>query len=198
MSTMPLPSRRALSALLARSAHGGPDAATPVERALGRLHAALDAHEAALVALDHLEEALVAAHGHPQVPLPGTARGAAPVHASDTATIDRRLGPTPEGRSLKAELRRRQEIYRQAAAEAGLATAQACEAAAARELAGAGAAVLAVPACAVADLRVKLAVLIAAGEPGPADTGAFPWWCLRVLRADTVLLANDAPPRRSP
>ena len=175
MRTMPLSSRRALSALLARSAHGGPDAATPVERALGRRRAALDAHEAALVALDHLEEALVVAHGHPQVPLPGTARGAAPVHASGTATIDRRLGPGPEGRRLKVKLRRRQGIYRQAAAGAGLTAAQAREAAAARELAGASAAVLTVPAFAVADLRVKLAFLIAAGEPGPADASAFPW-----------------------
>jgi hypothetical protein len=198
MSTMPLPSRRVLSALLARSPHGGLEAATPVERVLGHLHAALDAHEAALVALDHLEEALVAAHGLPRVPIPGTGRGAAPEHVYDHGTIDRRLGPGPEGRRLKAELRRRQNVFRQAATGAGLAAAQAREAAAARELAGAGSAVLAAPACAIADLSVKLAVLIASGESGPATSGAFPWWCLRVQQADTALLVNDVLPRRSP
>lgn len=198
MSAMPLPSRRVLSAVLARCPHDGSAAATPVARALGRLHAALDAHEAALAALDRLEEALAAAHGLPRVPLPGIGRGAAPEHAYDPGTIDRRLGPGPEGRRLKAELRRRQRVYQQAAIEAGLAAARAREAALAREIAGASSAVLAAPASAVDDLSIKLAVLIASGEAGPATAGTFPWWCLRVLRADTALLANDVPPGWGP
>lgn len=197
MSAMPLPSRRALSALLARSAHCSPDAAMPVGRALDRLHAVLNAHEAEFAAHDRLEEALVAAQGYPRVPLPGPVRGGALELASDPATIDRRLGPGPENRRLKAELRRRQRVFQQAAAEAGLAAAQAREAVAASELAGAGAAVLAAPASSVADLSLKLAVSIAAGAPGPAAAGAFPWWCLRILQAYTTLLASNAAPRRS-
>ena len=117
-------------------------------------------------------------------------------HAYDLGTIDRRLGPGPKGRRLKAELRRRQDVFRQAAAEAGLAAAQAREAIAAHELASAGSAVLAAPASTAADLSVKLAVLIAAGESNPAASGAFPWWCLRVLHADTTLLIDDGQPRR--
>ncbi len=73
---------------------------------------------------------------------------------------------------------------REAAAEAGLPAARAREAIAARALGAAAAALLIAPCRTLRDMRLKLAELIAAGEPGPDDASAFPWWCPRVLAAD--------------
>lgn len=68
---------------------------------------------------------------------------------------------------------------------AGLTAAQARETFAARELAEAGAALL--PARTIADFHVKFALLMGAGEPAPAEVGAFPWSYVRILHAATAL-----------
>jgi hypothetical protein len=45
------------------------------------------------------------------------------------------------------------------------------------------------------DLRLKLAVVIAAGEAGPDDATAFPWWFLRVLAVDISPSSSWLEPR---
>ncbi|MCP1557886.1 UNVERIFIED_ORG: hypothetical protein M2438_001970 [Methylobacterium sp. SuP10 SLI 274] len=185
---VPPPSRRVLTTLLgevAWSAEIEPgNETTPVERALRDLLDALAAHEAALVELDRLEDAVVAAHGYPRVPLPADLASPGLAYAADPRTIERRLGQGLQARRLKAELRRRQAVVREAAAAAGLPAARAREAVTARVLGAAGVALIIAPCQTLRDLQLKLAVVIAAGEAGPDDATAFPWWCLRVLAVD--------------
>ncbi|WP_261925934.1 hypothetical protein [Methylorubrum sp. GM97] len=111
---VPPPSRRALTTLLgevAWSAEIEPgNEPTFVERALRDLLDALAAHEAALVELDRLEDAVVAAHGYPRVPLPADLASPGLAYAADPRTIERRLGHGLQARRLKAELRRRQAV----------------------------------------------------------------------------------------
>lgn len=187
-AVLPPPSRRVLVALLGEAPGITEEDlsgdSTPVERALRDLLDALATHEAALAALDRIEDAVAAAHGHARVPLPADPAGVAHAYAADPTTIDRRLGHGPLARRLKAELRRRQAVVQEAAAAAGLPATRAREAATARALGTAGAALLIAPCRTMRDFRLKLVVLIAAGEPGPDDATAFPWWCLRVLAAD--------------
>lgn len=186
MSTVPPLSRRVLTALRPTPATTGPDSEEPttVTRSFVRVEAALEAHLAALATLDRIEEAVVAAHGYPRVPLPN--RSGKPDYAADAATITRRLGPGPTARQLTAELHRRQATFVQAAAAAGMGTARAQEARTARELSDAASHLLLATAEARADLALKLAVLIAAGEATADDALAFPWLHLRALHADLV------------
>ncbi|MGW5960590.1 hypothetical protein [Methylorubrum thiocyanatum] len=185
---VPPPSRRVLTTLLGEIAQSTDiepgNGTTPVERALRELLDALTAHEAALAGLDRLEDTVVAAHDYPRVPLPGDPGRPGLAYAADPTTIERHLGHGSLGRRLKAELRRRQAVVREAAAAAGLPPARAREAVAARALGAAGAALLIAPCQTMQDLRLKLTVVIAAGEAGPDDATAFPWWCLRVLAVD--------------
>ncbi|KQQ19547.1 hypothetical protein ASF56_21665 [Methylobacterium sp. Leaf122] len=191
MSTVPPVSRRVLDAL--RFDFGGTGApaagnATPVTRAFVEVEAALQAHLAALSALDRIEEALVSAYGYPRVPL--SDMGNPPEYAADAATITRRLGPGPTARWLTAELRRRQVAFTAAAEAAGLGVAQAREARTARELSAASSHLLLAPAQARADLALKLAALIAAGEATADDALAFPWLYLRALHADLISVSG--------
>ncbi|PXW59090.1 hypothetical protein BY998_1117 [Methylobacterium sp. B4] len=198
-AAVPPPSCRVLTTLLdeiGRSTDIEPgNGTTPVERALRDLLDALAAHEAALAGLDRLEEAVVAAHGYPRVPLPGDPARPGLAYAADPTTIERHLGHGSLGRRLKAELRRRQAVVREAAAAAGLPAARAREAVTARALGAAGTALLIAPCQTVQDLRLKLTVVIAAGEAGPDDATAFPWWCLRVLAVDISPASSWLEPR---
>lgn len=180
MSAVPPVSRRVLDAIRSAAATDSTlDDPTPVTRAFVRLEVALDAYAVALAVLDRIEEAVVAAHGYPRVPLPDA--GSSPAYAADTATIRRRLGPGPASRRLAAELRRRQATFARAAEAAGLDTARAVEGRAAKDLSTAATDLLLAPAEARADLALKLAVLIAAGEVTAEDALAFPWAYLRTL-----------------
>ncbi|SPK02041.1 protein of unknown function [Methylorubrum extorquens DM4] len=184
MSAVPPVSRRVLDALHPGTAGAGLacETSTPVARAFVRLETALDAHTAALAALDPIEAAVVAAYGYPRVPLPDTA--GPPAYAADPATIVRRLGPGPAARRLTAELRRRQAVFARAAAAAGPIPARAREARTARELSDAAGYLLLAPVETRGDLALELAVLIAAGEATADDAAAFPWVHLRALHAD--------------
>ncbi|KQT09041.1 hypothetical protein ASG40_10285 [Methylobacterium sp. Leaf399] len=157
------------------------------------MEAALEAHLAALAALDRIEDLVVTAHGYPRVPLPK--RRGTPDYAADAATITRRLGTGLTARRLTAELRRRQAAFLQAAAAAGLGTARAQEARTARELSEAASHLLLAPTEAHADLALKLTVLIAAGEATADDALAFPWLYLRALHADLCGAQQTAPHR---
>lgn len=104
---VPVPSRRVLTELHhgdAPADGGGiaPDTRPALARAFARLDTALDAHAAAITALDRIEDALAAIHGYPRVPLPADDGTGEPAHfASDAATIARRLGAgTPAARRL--------------------------------------------------------------------------------------------------
>lgn len=184
MSAVPPLSRRVLTALRPTTPTTGlgDEGRTSVARAFVRVDAALEAHLAALIDLDRIEEAVVTMHGYPRVPLQN--RSGTPDYAADAATIMRCLGPGPTARRLTAELCRRQKIFAQAAAAAGLGTARAQEARTARELSDAASHLLLAPAEARADLALKLAVLIAAGEKAADDALTFPWLYLRALHAD--------------
>ncbi|CAM2883185.1 hypothetical protein JHFBIEKO_2501 [Methylobacterium mesophilicum] len=208
-AAVPVPSRHVLAELHHDTASANPGGVVPVmsqalARAFARLDTALDAHAAAIAALDRIEHALdriehalAATHGYPRVPLPANDRTNASVYyARDAATIARRLGAgTPAARRLTTELRRRQRIFACAATAAGLGRARASEAGAARAVSAATASLLLMPTYASADLALKLTVLIAAGEPGPDDAHAFPWLYLRALLAD-LRGSGGANPRR--
>ncbi len=184
MSSVPPLSRRVLTSLRLGISTAVPDTgeATAVTRAFVRVEAALEAHLTALSVLDRIEEAVVTAHGYPRVPLPSGS--GATDYAADAATIMRCLGPGPTARRLTAELRRRQTTFAQAAAAAGLDTARAREARTAQELSDSASHLLLAPAEERADVALKLAVLIAAGEATADDALTFPWLYLRALRAD--------------
>lgn len=184
MTAVPPLSRRVLTALrrTAPTTGSSNEEPTAVARAFVRMEAALEEHLAALAALDRIEEAVVTAHGYPRVPLPN--RSGRPDYAADATTIARRLGPGRTTRRLTAELRRRQETFMAAAEAAGFKTAQAREACTARELSDAAANLLLAPAQGRADLALKLATLLAAGEATTEDALAFPWLYLRALHAD--------------
>lgn len=171
MSAAPRVSRRALDAL--HPAPTGADwagaGATPVTRAFVRVEAALDAY---MAALDRIEDAVVAAHGYPRVPLPNT--GSPSAYAADATIITHRLGPGPAARRLAAELRRRQATFARAARTAGFDRALAREARAAEDLSTATADLLRASSQTHADLAQKLTVLIAAGEAMAEDALAFP------------------------
>ncbi len=190
-AAVPVPSRRVLAELHHGTASGdgsgvAPAASPALARAFARLDTALDAHAAAITALDRIENALAATHGYPRVPLPADDGTDATAHfASDAATIARRLGTaTPAARRLTAALRRRQRTFTRAATAAGLGPARARETRAARTVSAATARLLLIPALTPADLTLKLTVLIAAGEHTPDDAHAFPWLYLRAIFAD--------------
>jgi hypothetical protein len=184
MTAVPPFSHHVLTALCPIRLTSGPDSDEPtaVARAFVRVQAALEAHLTALATLDRIEEAVVIAHGFPRVPLPR--RSGLPDYAADAATITRYLGPGPAARRLTAELRRRQAAFVQAAAAAGMGMARAQEVRTARELSDAASHLLLAPTEARADLALKLAVLIAAGEKATDDALAFLWLYLRALHAD--------------
>lgn len=184
MSAVPTLSRRVLTALRPTTPTTGlgDGGRTSVARAFVRVEAALEAHLAALIDLDRIEEAVVTTHGYPRVPLQN--RSGTPDYAADAATITRRFGPSPTARHLTAELRRRQATFAQAAAAAGLSQARNREARTAQELSDAASHLLLAPAKERADLALKLTVLIAAGEATADDALAFPWLYLRGLHAD--------------
>lgn len=196
---VPPPSRRVLTTLLGEVAQSTDiepgNGTTPVERALRELLDALTAHEAALAGLDRLEDTVVAAYGYPRVPLPADPAWPGLAYAADATTIERRLGQSLHARRLKAELRRRQAVVREAAAAAGLPAARAREAVTARALGAAGATLLIAPCQTMRDLRLKLAVVIAAGEAGLDDATTFPWWCLRVLAEEISPSSSWLEPR---
>lgn len=189
MSAVPPPSRRVLPELgdPADRAHSGVHA-TAVARAWQALEAALDAHEVALAALDRLDAALVAAYGHPSVALP--VRDGVPAYASEAATIERYFGRGDEARRLKARLRRRRRTYARASAESGLDAARLAEGRAAHIVQDAAATLLLAPAATLADLALKLRVLVASGEAGPPEAQVFPWAHLRTLLSDLRQLAQ--------
>lgn len=134
---------------------------------------------------DRLEAALVKQIGYPRVRLP-TRPGAAPAYAADAWTIDRHFGPGRRRlrQRLRRQLRQRQRAWDDAAHGTGLAQTIVDGDAAHAVVSTATAALLATPARTIAGLRIKLAVVIATGEPGPAYRDTFPWLQLRQLLAD--------------
>lgn len=165
MSAVPPVSRRVLAALCPNASWAGRarETSTPVTHAFVRLDTALDAHLAALAAIDRIEEAVATAYGYPRVPLLG--EDAPPDYAADVTTIQRRLGSSPVPRHLITELRRRQAAFAHAAKSAGLDAAQAQGANTAHD-----------------DLALKPTISIASGETTAANERAFYYLSLRKVR----------------
>lgn len=188
------PTRRAILALL-----GAVPVATPVGPRASpsifteteifvrwqALEQALAQREQALAVRDHIERDLVAAQGYPRIRLPSPPIRT-PTYAADPATIDRTLGPGRQQlrRRLKTRLARRQLAWDQAAEVVGLLQAIANEEAAFAAVAQATADLLAAPVRDLADAKLKLAVIVATGDPGPAESTDFPWAPLHSLLAN--------------
>ena len=187
----PPPPRRAILALL-----GAVPVATPVGTRASpsipteteifvrwqALEQALAHREQAQTVRDRIERDLIATPGYPRIRLPNRA----PTYAADPATINRTFGPGHQQlrRRLKTRLARRQLAWDQAAEAAGLRQAIAREDAAFIAVQHATTDLLAAPARDMADVKLKLAVIVAGGEPGPAESTNFPWAPLRSLLAD--------------
>lgn len=155
----------------------------PLQQAIGR-------RDQATAKRDRLEGELVARIGYPCIPVP-TRPGAPLRYAAEPSTVDRLLGPARSRlrRRLKAELRDRQRRWNAAAAACGLDQAIAQEDAAFAAVQQATAALLRAPARTLPGIRLKLAVLVATGEPGPAFLTSSPWQELRTILADLDRLA---------
>lgn len=185
------PTRRAILALLgavpaAAPASSSASPSIPIETETfilwQALEQALAQREQALAVRDRIERDLIATRGYPRIRLPNRA----PTYAADPATIDRTLGPGRQRlrQRLKTRLARRQLAWDQAAEAAGLRQAITREDAAFIAVQRATADLLAAPARDMADVKLKLAVIVAGGEPGPAESTNFPWAPLRSLLAD--------------
>ena len=197
---VPPPSRRVLDTLLGDVAHiadtGRGNDATPVERALHDLVDALTEHEAALAKLDRLEDAIVAAHGHRRVPLPADPTGAGLDYAADLTTVDRRVGDASLARDYKGRV---VAASHGRAGRCGGSRPTSGPRPRGRHrgaLAAAGATLLIAPCWTTRYLRLKRAVLIAAGEPGPDDALVFPWVYLRAIHAHLSITTSNS--RSSP
>lgn len=192
------PTRRALLGLLGAPFVASPTAATAsLDEAHLRLWLSLDValrqRDQALARRDRLEAALVRQIGHPRVRLP-TGPGKPARYAADLSSIDRALGPDRRHlrRQFAAQLQQHQRAWDRAAEACGLTQALADEDAAFMTVEQATAALLRTPAISFADIRLKLAVLVATHAPGPALHDASPWRELHQLLADLDQLGCSA------
>ena len=186
MSPLPTPSQRVLTELTTAyltDAATAARTATPVRRRFVELIALLDAQTTTLAELDRTEAALVGQLGYPRVELPARPSGAS-TSAADLSTIRRHLEPGPAARRASTQLRRRQRRFAQAAETAGMPALRARERDLATRISATTAALLLVPTTTPSDLMVKVALLIAMSEPGPAEGSAFPGAYLRAILVD--------------
>lgn len=194
------PTRRTLLTLLAAvpilpagtpgsTGTSGTDA-DPLFRLFGQFEAITAAHERALARIDRLEARLVAEVGYPRVRLPSSP-GQSARYAADPWSIDRAMLPRRHARRLKRQLRRRQHTYNATALDLGLTDAIRHEEQVAGAVRAIGAVLLATPATNPRAVSLKLLVLLALHQPGPAFADAPPWWELRLILADVTRLAVD-------
>ena len=170
----PLPSRRVLDELRPFL----PDAVrgvSPVARAFSDLDRALASHTVALAALDRTE-ADRAAVQTPEGQV-GARHGRRTRAVEDGAESDLRSRPTDL-------IARRPRVPSAGSKRRALVVRQAREIRLGRLARDSAAYLLSAPVSGLDDIALKLAVLIAAGEAGPPEAAAFPWFDLRLLLAD--------------
>lgn len=194
------PTRRTLLTLLAAmpivpadtpsSARTSGTDADPLPRLFGQFEAITAAYERALARIDCLEARLVTGVGHPRVRLPSPPNQPAQ-YAANSWSIDRARLPCRRARRLKRELRRCQQAWNAAALELGLTDAIQHEEQVARAVRAIGAVLLATPATSPRTVSLKLLVLLALHQPGPADAAASPWRELRLILADVASLPAE-------
>jgi len=154
--------------------------ADPIQRLFAKFQALLDRHEAALAWCDRLEATLLGQMDYPRVPLPPDWEGTRHF-AADVSTIDDTILPGRHRRRLHRVLQRRQRRWDEAAQGAGLATAQAREAALDEAVLDQADTTLATPVWSSHAIVLKLLVLLSTREPNPSAYILSPWRELRLI-----------------
>lgn len=196
IADLPLPSWDVLSELLTNAADPALDPAASASWPLFmELQDSLAAADQATAQRDRLEADLLNRLGYPRIELPPYLAGPN-AFAADFGTIDRLLKGRRHTAGLRARLKRclREQHHRwqRQADAAGLTEAEHLEDDALAELTSATVRLLSGPVTDLPGLWIALAVVIAAGQPGPVFQDSFPWRVLRKL-LDTVaaLAARD-------